>query len=191
MPNCLWHRCALVPTCCFSFRSAIRLLAEGKLEAIVNAINADMAQEAFPWQTVDPLELEQTLIGDVPATFVTNDAIEASGASLGYLFVDDFLVISSSRDALSAVVATHGHPELSLAETAEFQWMTAQMEDEDAAMAYVNGSRLVDYVLSLMNGSERSDFQKYAAPFLDPLRSAGLSVSIGEDAIRGSLSLAR
>jgi hypothetical protein len=166
-------------------------LVEGKLEGIIDAINADMVRDAFPWQTVDPLELEQTPIGDVAATFVTNSAIEAAGASPGYLFVDNFLVIGSSRDALTAVVATRSHPELSLTQTAEFQWITdsSRLGTENNVMAYVNGSRLVDYFLSLMYGSERSDFQKYGEPFLDPLRSCGLSVSIGQDAIRGCLIL--
>lgn len=158
-------------------------LVEAKLEAIINAINAEIGQ------TVDPLELEQSLIGDVEVTFVTNSAIKASGLSPGYLFLDNFLVISFSKDALSSVVVTHSHPELSLAKTAEFKWITSRLQAGNAGIVYVNGSRLVDRLLSLMDANQRSGFEQYAAPFLDPLRSAGLSVDIGQDAIRGSLIL--
>ena len=164
-------------------------LVQGKIETIISAINDDMVKYAQPGDTVDPLELKQTLIGDVAATFVTNSAIEASGSSPGYLFLDDFLVIGSSKDALSAVVVTHSHPELSLAQTAEFQRITSSLQVGNAGMLYVNGSRVVDRFLSLMDSYQRSEFEEYAAPFLDPLRSAGLSVSVGQDAIRGSFIL--
>ena len=163
--------------------------ARQKVEGIIATINQQLVREAFPWQTVSPLEIQQEQIGGVPVTFVTNSPIEASGASPGYLFLDNSLVIGTSRDALSAVVVTHSHPELSLAQTPEFQWMTSRLGAENNDMAYVNGSRFMDYVLTRMDAYQRSEFSEQILPFLDPLRSAGLSISMGQDAIRGSMIL--
>ena len=127
---------------------------EGHLTAIIDLINHLIGEITPEGETPDLLETSTTSINGVDATLVTNDALNETEVSLGWLFLDvdntHYLVIGTTADALEAAVKASEGEVSSLDEAEEYQGILSLLPQTRMSLGYLNPGPIFDEATSLI-----------------------------------------
>jgi hypothetical protein len=154
-------------------------LAEAKMAGIVNAMLDELHESGLAADTY------ATEIGGLPATMMRWEDSPGSGLKTkqGHLFLDDFLVVGSSEQALGAAVNAYQNSASSLAQSAEFPRMLSNLPTDKTGLLDVNGSQATDFVLATIvtDMAGKEVYHEKLAALVEPVQSAGFSYRIVEE----------
>ncbi|MBI5877139.1 MAG: DUF3352 domain-containing protein [Chloroflexi bacterium] len=110
--------------------------------------------------------------------------LEAQGVTVGYGFVEGFLVIGSAEDVLTAAVDAR---KASLSKDAEFGVATKYLPASNTGRSYVSIQRLADVYRAMLPKSEQAAYDKDSAPLIKPFKSISIAGSPLKDNIQAGV----
>ncbi len=139
-------------------------LAKSKLEKVAQAL----AQQGVVFSTKKVNGVDMQVV----------QGLELQGVTVGYGFLDNYVVIGSSEEVLSAAVDGKKSP---LAKDAEFQKTVKPLPQPHTGVLYISLAKVIELVRPLLSKSDLITFQKDVEPLLKPFKAISAAASVPKD----------
>lgn len=142
-------------------------LARSKMDKIAQALAKQGLQ--FAKKTVNGADMQIV------------KGLETQGISLGYGFLDNYLVIGSAEDVLGAAVNAKKAP---LDKDAEFQKALKPLLQSKIGVAYLSIPKLVEVIKPTLTRAQLADFQRDVEPLLKPFKGLSSAAGVPKDDVQ-------
>ncbi|MQF48970.1 DUF3352 domain-containing protein [SAR202 cluster bacterium AC-647-N09_OGT_505m] len=144
--------------------------SEDALDNIVNALE-DLG---VPFDDVE--------IGGEDATMVDTRAfLGETGYNPGFMFLGDYMVLGTTKDALRTVVKVQSGDENSLFDESEFSRVTKMVPEGKNDLIFLNVKEIREAIETPMDPVVREQYRESVAPYVEPMKAFILGTETNEE----------
>ena len=110
-----------------------------------------------------------------------SEVVGETDYSPGFLILDDYVVLGSTRESLRMAVDVDKGGETSLAAESEFSRLAELAPGAKNSLIYLNIKELIGSIVSGLSTEDQEGYRKEASPFLEPLRAFLATAETNQD----------
>ncbi len=127
------------------------------------------------------LTFRDAVVGGEDALLLDLEDLAGSGYEPGYSILGNYVALGTTRESLEQLADVSGGRLPSLADAPEYSRLIGEAGEDMDIILYANLRELVETFIRVLSPSELSEYEDYAAPFVEPVQALFMGGKVNAD----------